>query len=62
LGNFFYPEFISGSFSGFIFNLFQKPFPPYAASYWVSNPFSSRCQELLLVALPPPEKSGFQPA
>jgi hypothetical protein len=62
LGNFFilnfYPEYISG----FFLNLFQKPFPPYAASYLVSNPFSSRCQELLLVALPPPEKSDFQPA
>jgi hypothetical protein len=49
LGNFFAPYF-------------QELIPPYAASYLVSNPFSSRRQELPLVALPPPEKSGFQPA
>jgi hypothetical protein len=61
LGNFFYPEFMD-LFSGFILNSFQEQFPPYAASYLVSNPFSSRWQELPLVALPPPEKSGFQPA
>jgi hypothetical protein len=48
---------------GFFFALnFQEQFPPYATSYLVSNPFSSRWQELPLVALPPPEKSGFQPA
>jgi hypothetical protein len=62
VGEFFcasFSGFTLNSFSGFILNLFQKQFPPYAASYLVSNPFSSRCQELSLVALPPPEKVVF---
>jgi hypothetical protein len=62
LGIFFILNLFQDLISGFILNLFQKLFPPYAASYLVSNPFSSRSQELLLVALTPPEKSGFQPA
>ena len=44
------------------FVLFQELFPSFVATHLVSNPFSRRWQELPLVALPPPEKSGFQPA
>lgn len=40
----------------------KKLFLPYVTSFLVSNSFSRCWQELPLVALPPPEKSSFQPA